>query len=67
MKIQESKKIDKYLDLIWELKKLECEGDSYTNCSWYTQNALKRFGKKTWGIRNEKNWNHPDDSIAKIG
>ena len=35
MKLKESKKKDKYLDLARELKKtVEHESDSYTNCNW---------------------------------
>ena len=35
IKLKESEKRDKYLDLIRELKKtMEHEGDKYTNCDW---------------------------------
>ena len=35
IKLRESEKKDKYLDLAWELKKtMEHEGDNYTNCDW---------------------------------
>ena len=40
VKLKESEKKDKYLDLTWELKKIvEHESDVYTNynwCSWYS-------------------------------
>ena len=61
VKIKESKKIDKYLDLATELKKkkMEHEGDS-TICSWW-------LGKKTGGIVNQrKNQDHLDHIIVKI-
>ena len=35
IKLKESEKRDKYVDLAWELKKtMEHEGDNYTNCDW---------------------------------
>ena len=35
MKLKESKKKDKFLDLARELKKtMEHAGDNYTNCNW---------------------------------
>ena len=34
VKIKESEKRDKYRDLARELKKLEQDGDSDTNCNW---------------------------------
>ena len=36
IKLKESEKKDKYLDLAREFKKnMEHEGDDYTNCDWY--------------------------------
>ena len=50
VKIKESEKTDKYLDLAWEMKKaVKHEGDGDTNCSWYTWNDLEETG----GIRNQ--------------
>ena len=38
IKLKESEKEDKYLDLAWELKiNVENEGDNYTNRGWYIQ------------------------------
>ena len=35
IKLKESEKKDKYLELAWELKKtMEHGGDNYTNCNW---------------------------------
>ena len=34
VRLKESEKNDKYLDLVRELKKLEHEKDNYTNCDW---------------------------------
>ena len=36
VKIKESEKRDKYLDLAREQKTMEKESDSDINCSWYT-------------------------------
>ena len=36
IKLKESEKKDKYLDLSRELKTMEHEGDDYTNCNWCT-------------------------------
>ena len=33
LKIKETQKTDKYLDLAWELKKLKHEGDSSITCT----------------------------------
>ena len=35
VKLKESEKKDKYLNLAWELKKIvEYESDGYINCNW---------------------------------
>ena len=40
-------KIDKYLDLVRELKKIvEHEGDGDTNCSWCAWNGLQKIEKR---------------------
>ena len=52
-KIKESERIDKYLELVKELKKtLKCYGDVDTDRSSCTWNDTKMFGKKDW--RNGK-------------
>ena len=47
MKIKESKKSDKYLNFVRELKKktMEHEGDGDTNCGWCTRNDPQRLGE----------------------
>ena len=49
VKLKEREKMDKYLDLARELKKLEHESDIYTNynwCSWYShQRIIKVTGR----------------------
>ena len=66
VKLKESKKRDKYIDLARELKKsMEHEGDGDINCTWRTWNKTQRIGKglKDMEIRGD----HPDYSITKIG
>ena len=46
VKLKENEKMDKYLDLARELKKLwNMKSESDTNCSWCTWNGPKRIGK----------------------
>ena len=54
VKIKESKKINKYLDLAGELKicGLECNGDP--KCSWCTWNGPQRPGKETGGTGDQR-------------
>ena len=49
IKLKESEKKDKYLDLARELKKktMEHEGDNYTNHDGYFWYSLKRIIKRT--------------------
>ena len=56
MKIKESEKINKYMDLAWELKKqtVEHEGDSNTNCSWSTWNDPQKLAKEIREIENQR-------------
>ena len=37
-KLKENEKKDKNLELAWELKNMEHEGDSDINCNWCTWN-----------------------------
>ena len=62
VKIKESEKINKYLDLPRELKKaVEHEGEDDTNCSWCTWNGPKRLEIKTEGTGNQReNREHTD-------
>ena len=68
VKLKENKKKDKYLDLVWELKKTveyECDDDTNCNqCSWYSH---QRFGTVTWGIGNKRtSGDHSNYSLIKI-
>ena len=65
VKIKESKKGDKYLDLTRELKTIKHKGDGDTNGNWYTWNNPQRLGKETGRIRNQRmSGDHPDYSIV---
>ena len=54
MKIKESEKKDKYLDVAWGQKKaVEDEEDGDTNCNWHVWNAsqkLEKGGRKSWKL-----------------
>ena len=66
VKIKESEKINKYLDLARELK-MENKGDSNTNSSWCTWNSPKRIRKGIETVENwRKNWDYSDYSIIEI-
>ena len=69
VKLKESKKIDQYLDLATELKKImEHEDDSATDYNWCTWNNPQRIGKRTGRLGNKRtNRDHPEYSIIKIG
>ena len=54
VKVKESEKINKYLDLARELKKtVGHTGDGDTNCSWCTQNDSQKIGKVIGTVRNQ--------------
>ena len=66
-KIKRKRKRDKYPDLGRELKNMEHEGDSDTNCNWCTWNNPKRIGTGTGGLGNKrKNGDYSDNSIIRI-
>ena len=69
VKLEKSKKRDKYLDLARGLKKtLEHESDGDTNYNWCTWNNSKRIDKETRRLGNKmSSGDHPDYSIIKIG
>ena len=68
VKIKESEKRYKYIDLARELKTVEHEGDSDTNCVWFTCDNPQRIGKGIGRIRNQgTSIDHPDYSIIIIG
>ena len=68
VKIKESKKTDKYLDLARELKKiLEHEGDGGTNCNWCTWNDLQSLSKGAGRVGNRQtNRDHLNYRIMDI-
>ena len=69
VKMKQTKKINKYLDLAKELKKaVDLECNSNTNCSCCTQNDPQRLGKKTGGIGYQReNQDFLDHNIGMIG
>ena len=68
VKLKESEKRDKYLDLARELKKpMKHEGDGETNYNCCTRNNPQRIGKGTRILGNKRTrGNHPDYIIIKI-
>ena len=68
LKIKESEKKNKYLDLARELKKvMEHEGNVDTNFNWYARNDPQRLDKGI-RVRNRRtNRNHQNYSIFEIG
>ena len=69
VKLKESEKRDKYLDLARELKKLwERESDGDTNCNWCTRYSHQRIDTGTGEIRNKsRSGDHRNNHIIKIG
>ena len=49
--MKENKNIGKYLDLDWELKSAEHEGDVDTNCNWSPSNSFLKHGKETGELK----------------
>ena len=68
VKLKESEKKDKYLDLIREQKKtMEYESDSDTNCNWCTWYNHKGFDKETGELGNKRtSRDYPNYNIIKI-
>ena len=68
VKVEEGKKLKKYLDLTWELKKfVEYEDDDGINYSWSLRNSPRRSGKETELTKNlRKNWDCADHSTTEI-
>ena len=52
VKLKESEKRDKYLDLARKKKTVEHESDNYTNCNWCSWYSHQRIGTKTGGFGN---------------
>ena len=69
LKLKESEKKDKYLNLTRELKKtMEHEGDNYTNrdwCFWYNHQRIIIWTGGLGGWRTSRN--HPNYSINENG
>ena len=60
MKIQESEKIDKYLELVRERKAVEQEKDGDTDSSWCVWNGTQEPRKGTGRVGNQ--WSNRDHS-----
>ena len=69
VKLKESEKRTKYLDLTREMKKtMEQENDSDTNCNWCTRYSHQKISTGTVGLGNKRmNGDHPNYSIVGIG
>ena len=68
VKLQESEKKDKYLNLAREfLRNLERESDTSTNCNWSSWYSHERIDTRTRELGNNMtSGNHPDYCIIKI-
>ena len=70
VKLKESEKRDKYLDLTREQKKkqtMEHESNGDTNSNWRAWYNHHRIGTRTGGLGNKRtSGDHPDYSIIKI-
>ena len=70
VKLKESEKRFKYVDLAKELKKqtIEHESDGGTNCNWCVQNSHQEIGTETGGPGDKRTrGEHPNYSIIEIG
>ena len=70
VKLKESEKKDKYLDLAREMKKktVEHENGSYASCNWCSWYSDQRIATKTWELGNKRtSRSHACYSIAEIG
>ena len=69
IKLKESEKKDKYLDLARKLKKnVEHESDVYTNCNWCSWYSHQRIDTRTGGLEDKRtNRDHPNYCIIEIG
>ena len=66
VKLKESEKKDKYLDLTRELKNL-WNMKMYTNCNWCSWYSQQRIGKRTRKLVNKRtNGYHTNYSIVEI-
>ena len=69
VKLKESKKRDKYLDLARELKKIvEHDSDDYINCNWCSWYSHQRINTRTQGLGNNMTGGDCSNySIVEIG
>ena len=69
VKLKESKKRNKYLNLARELKKpMEHESGSDTICNWSDRDSYKRIDTGTGGLGNKRETgDHSNNSIVEIG
>ena len=69
MKLKESEKRDKYLDLVRQLKETtEHESDRDTRCKRRCRYSHQSIGTETGGLGNKRtSGDHPNYSIVKIG
>ena len=67
IKLNESEKKDKYLDLARKLKKtMKHESDNYTNCDWCFSYTHQRIIKGTGRLGNKRtSGNHPNYYIIE--
>ena len=69
VKLKESEKRDKYVDLARELKKTmehESDGDTYSN--WYARYSHQTIGTGTRGLKIKRtSGDHSNDSIVDVG
>ena len=67
VKIKESEKRDKYLDLAREQITMEHEGDGDTNCDWCTWDNSQKTSKVTGRFENKRTiGDHLDYNIIKL-
>ena len=67
VKIKESEKRNKFLDLAREKQTMEREGVGDSSCGWCTWNNPQRIGKGTGRLGNKRTiGEYPDYSIIKI-
>ena len=69
VKLKESEKENKYIDLARELKKtVEHKSNGYTNCRWCSWFSHQRVGARIGGLGNKRtNGGHLDHIIIEIG
>ena len=66
IKLKESKKGDKYLDLARELKKLWNMKLTVINCNWCSWYSYQRISTGTGELGNQSSGDHPKYSISKM-